>query len=61
MGITKRRLSQNSHNEPLYKSPGIFKVVFADFVTSGEGTGFVHTAPGHGPDDFLLAKKLDMH
>lgn len=26
----------------------------ADYVTTDTGTGFVHTAPSHGPDDFLL-------
>ena len=29
----------------------------ADFVTKDEGTGIVHIAPGHGIDDFNLAKK----
>jgi len=28
------------------------KVVFADYVTKEDGTGLVHTAPGHGQDDF---------
>ena len=27
-----------------------------DFVTTGAGTGFVHIAPGHGEDDFLLSR-----
>jgi isoleucyl-tRNA synthetase len=26
----------------------------ADFVTMDQGTGFVHVAPGHGADDFVL-------
>ena len=26
----------------------------ADFVTTETGTGFVHIAPGHGADDFVL-------
>ena len=29
-------------------------VLAGDFVTEDTGTGFVHTAPGHGPDDFEL-------
>ncbi len=29
----------------------------ADFVTDTDGTGFVHIAPAHGEDDFLLAKQ----
>jgi isoleucyl-tRNA synthetase len=27
-----------------------------DFVTTEQGTGFVHIAPGHGEDDFLLGR-----
>ena len=36
-----------------------FKVplLAADFVTKEEGTGIVHIAPGHGLDDFNLAKQ----
>jgi isoleucyl-tRNA synthetase len=29
-------------------------VLSADFVTEDQGTGFVHTAPGHGLDDYNL-------
>jgi len=29
----------------------------ADFVTLDQGTGIVHTAPSHGPDDFTLCLK----
>jgi len=29
-------------------------VMAAEFVTDDQGTGFVHIAPGHGADDFLL-------
>ncbi|MBK9069546.1 MAG: isoleucine--tRNA ligase [Myxococcales bacterium] len=29
-----------------------FRVWFADYVTTEQGTGLVHTAPGHGPDDY---------
>ncbi|MEX0808417.1 MAG: class I tRNA ligase family protein, partial [Dongiaceae bacterium] len=34
----------------------------ADFVTMEQGTGFVHIAPGHGADDFVLgtAHKLEV-
>ncbi|MGB1181889.1 MAG: isoleucine--tRNA ligase [Candidatus Puniceispirillaceae bacterium] len=30
-------------------------VLLADYVTTEQGTGFVHIAPGHGPEDFELA------
>ena len=32
-------------------------VLLADFVTTEAGTGFVHIAPGHGEDDFLLGRQ----
>src|SRR5690606_19118704 len=28
-----------------------------DFVTTEQGTGFVHMAPGHGEDDFYLCRE----
>jgi isoleucyl-tRNA synthetase len=31
-------------------------VLPADFVTADTGTGFVHIAPGHGEDDFMLGR-----
>ena len=34
-----------------------FRVFTADHVTMDAGTGLVHTAPGHGEDDFLLGKR----
>ncbi len=34
------------------------KVVLSDdFVTLEDGTGLVHTAPGHGPADFIVGKR----
>ena len=37
------------------------KIVMSDeFVTLEEGTGLVHTAPGHGPADFIIGKRYDI-
>jgi len=36
------------------------KVLLADFVTLEEGTGCVHTAPGHGDEDYLLGLKYNL-
>ena len=38
------------------------RVVLADYVTASEenNTGCVHTAPGHGPDDFETGKRYDL-
>ena len=32
-------------------------LLLADFVTTEAGTGFVHIAPGHGVDDFVLGNE----
>ncbi len=34
--------------------------VMADYVTTDQGTGAVHTAPAHGPDDFATGQKYDL-
>ena len=34
-----------------------FRVVLADYVTMDTGTGLVHTATGHGEDDFLTGQR----
>lgn len=36
------------------------QVVLADFVSTEEGTGIVHIAPGSGKEDFQLAKEKDL-
>jgi isoleucyl-tRNA synthetase len=34
--------------------------VLADYVTTEQGTGAVHTAPAHGPDDFATGRNYDL-
>ena len=34
--------------------------VLADYVTTEQGTGAVHTAPSHGPDDFATGQKYNL-
>ena len=36
------------------------KVVLADYVSKEEGTGCVHTAPGHGQEDFMTGAKYGL-
>ncbi len=43
---------------PLYDRDS--KVVLADYVTVEDGTGAVHTAPGHGLEDYETALKYDL-
>ncbi|HIG08422.1 MAG TPA: isoleucine--tRNA ligase [Alphaproteobacteria bacterium] len=44
---------------PLHKDGYVFDVplLHGDFVSTEQGTGFVHVAPGHGEDDFELGMK----
>jgi isoleucyl-tRNA synthetase len=43
---------------PLYDRPS--PVVFADYVAVDEGTGCVHTAPGHGKEDFETGRRFGL-
>jgi isoleucyl-tRNA synthetase len=43
---------------PLYDRPS--RGVLGDYVTLEQGTGAVHTAPGHGADDFLTGVKYGL-
>lgn len=55
---TGRELEGLVFKHPLYdrESP----VVLADYVTMTDGTGVVHTAPGHGEDDFRTGKRYGL-
>lgn len=35
-------------------------IVLADYVTTEDGTGCVHTAPGYGAEDYLTGRKYDL-
>jgi len=43
---------------PLYERDSVG--VLGDYVTLDAGTGAVHTAPGHGADDFLTGRKYGL-
>lgn len=43
---------------PLYERDSV--AVLADYVTLEQGTGAVHTAPGHGADDFLTGQRYNL-
>lgn len=48
----------------LYQHPLLNRVsplvIGGDYVTTETGTGLVHTAPGHGVDDFVTGRKYDL-
>ena len=43
---------------PLYKRESL--VMLGEHVTTDAGTGCVHTAPGHGEDDYLIGQKYGL-
>ncbi|MFT5656744.1 MAG: isoleucyl-tRNA synthetase [Gammaproteobacteria bacterium] len=51
--LDKQRLQH-----PFYDQESL--VVIGDHVTLEAGTGAVHTAPGHGQDDFIIGKKYGL-
>ena len=42
------------------KIENVHTILHGDHVELGEGTGCVHTAPGHGPDDFEIGKQFGL-
>ncbi|MEW6723119.1 MAG: isoleucine--tRNA ligase [Candidatus Micrarchaeota archaeon] len=56
-----RKLKEVEYHHPFQEKIHKYadrKVVLSDdFVTLEEGTGLVHTAPGHGPADFIIGKR----
>jgi isoleucyl-tRNA synthetase len=52
------RLEQLAPRHPFIDRPS--PVVLADYVTTDSGTGCVHTAPGHGAEDYLTGLKYKL-
>jgi isoleucyl-tRNA synthetase len=59
MKIKGEDLAGCTYKHPLYGriSP---VVVGGDYITTESGTGLVHTAPGHGQDDFIVGQKYGL-
>ena len=51
-----RGARRHRFRHPLYERDSIG--VLGDYVTLEQGTGAVHTAPGHGADDFLTGREV---
>ncbi len=45
-------------NHPFYKHR--IPVILGEHVTTDSGTGCVHTAPAHGPDDYMAGKSYNL-
>lgn len=56
--LTGTQLAKLVFKHPIFdrSSP----VLEGDFVTADQGTGLVHTAPGHGEEDFRIGKKYGL-
>ncbi len=52
------RLEQLQTRHPFIDRPS--PIVLADYVTTDSGTGCVHTAPGHGTEDYLTGLKYKL-
>ncbi len=52
-------LTKLNYAHPFAKLPQC-PVVVADYVTNEDGTGLVHTAPGHGQDDYQTGLKYKL-
>uniref|UniRef100_A0A0A1XDI3 isoleucine--tRNA ligase n=1 Tax=Zeugodacus cucurbitae TaxID=28588 RepID=A0A0A1XDI3_ZEUCU len=48
-------LSNCTYRHPIYTDQKNLPFFAAPHVLDSKGTGFVHTAPAHGPEDFLVA------
>lgn len=53
-----KELEYLNFNHPFYERKSIG--ILATYVTNEQGTGCVHTAPGHGQEDFLSGQKYGL-
>ena len=57
---TGTELQGNLYKQPIFGDQGETGVfIYADYVTLEDGTGIVHSAPGHGVDDYLAGMTTD--
>ncbi|MDO5118590.1 MAG: class I tRNA ligase family protein, partial [Coriobacteriales bacterium] len=58
---TGAELAGNLYKQPIFGDQGETGVfIYADYVTLEDGTGIVHSAPGHGVDDYLAGMKFNV-
>ena len=58
MSILGREFENQKLRHPFYDR--IVPIILGDHVSAEEGTGAVHTAPGHGADDFVVGKRYGL-
>ncbi|MEM6448574.1 MAG: isoleucine--tRNA ligase, partial [Cyanobacteria bacterium P01_D01_bin.123] len=53
-----KAIEHSEGKHPLYDRVSL--CILGDHVTTESGTGIVHTAPGHGQEDFVVGQKYDL-
>lgn len=48
------------HGKPGADTGAVYSIVSAEYVTVEDGTGLVHTAPGHGVDDYQTGQRVGL-
>ncbi|MCU0535072.1 MAG: isoleucine--tRNA ligase [Hydrococcus sp. Prado102] len=57
--ITGKNLEHTAYRHPLYERISEI-VIGGDYVTTESGTGLVHTAPGHGQEDYMVGQRYGL-
>lgn len=59
LGLIKgSELEYQQYVHPIYQR--VSPIIVGDHVTDSDGTGLVHTAPGHGEDDYRVGKQYNL-
>ncbi|MEM9136324.1 MAG: isoleucine--tRNA ligase [Cyanobacteria bacterium P01_F01_bin.42] len=56
--IPGKALELSTYRHPLFEREG--PLVMGDYVTTESGTGLVHTAPGHGQEDYQVGQQYGL-
>lgn len=57
--VLGKDLEHSTYKHPLFDRQSAI-VIGGDYVTTDSGTGLVHTAPGHGQDDYLVGQRYNL-
>ncbi|QZZ23137.1 isoleucine--tRNA ligase [Leptothermofonsia sichuanensis E412] len=57
--VMGKTLEHTTYRHPLFDRQSEV-VIGGDYVTTESGTGLVHTAPGHGQDDYLVGQRYGL-
>jgi isoleucyl-tRNA synthetase len=57
--LTGKALEHITYRHPLYDRQSEI-VIGGDYVTTESGTGLVHTAPGHGQEDYIVGQRYGL-